>query len=90
VVRHPKQNTRAEDICNELVSLGFCVITVKPMTTTLGSSPEEFKITNLPLFLVTFPRTAKSQEIFYLPNLCHIAIRVEANRAQSALTQCHN
>jgi hypothetical protein len=36
------------------------------------------------------PRTAKFQEIFRLPSLCHIAIRVEAYRAQSGLAQCQN
>jgi hypothetical protein len=41
------------------------------------------------LFLITLPRTAKSQEIFKLQYFCHISIRVEAYRAQSGLTQCH-
>jgi hypothetical protein len=89
VIRHLPINTLAEDICDGLVSLGFDVLSVKKMTTTCRSPPEEPKILNLPLFLVTLPRTAKSQKIFQLPNLCHIAIKVEAYRAQSALTQCH-
>jgi hypothetical protein len=42
------------------------------------------------LFLITLPRTAKSQDIFKLPSLCHISIKVEAYRAQTGLTQCHN
>jgi hypothetical protein len=42
------------------------------------------------LILITLPRTAKSQEIFRLTALCHIAIRVEAYRAQNCLMQCHN
>jgi hypothetical protein len=42
------------------------------------------------LFLITLPRTAKSQEIFHLTSLCHISIRVEAYRAQTGLNQCHN
>jgi hypothetical protein len=41
------------------------------------------------LFLITLPRTAKSQ-ILKLQYLCHISIRVEAYRVQSGLTQCHN
>jgi hypothetical protein len=90
VIRHLPINTPAEDISDGLVSLGFDVVSVKQMTTTRRSSPEDPKISNLPLFLITLPRTAKSQEIFRLPNLCHIAIRVEAYRAQSSLTQCHN
>jgi hypothetical protein len=43
-----------------------------------------------PLFLITLPRTAKSQEIFKLPSLCHIAINVEAYKTQNSLTQCYN
>jgi hypothetical protein len=86
VIRHQPQNTPAEDICDGLVSLGFDVVSVKLMTTTLWSAPEESKTINLPRFLVTLRRTAKSQEIFHLPSLCHIAMRVEAYRSQSALT----
>jgi hypothetical protein len=60
------------------------------MTTTRQSPLEKSKTINFTLFLVTLPETAKSQDIFHLPSLCHIAIRVEAYRFQSALTQCHN
>jgi hypothetical protein len=42
------------------------------------------------LFLITLPRTAKSKDIFKLPSLCHISIKVEVYRAQTGLTQCHN
>jgi hypothetical protein len=42
------------------------------------------------LFLITLPRTAKSQDIFNLPSLCHISIKVEAYKTQNGLTQCHN
>jgi hypothetical protein len=90
VIRHLPINTPAEDISDGLVSLGFDVVSVKQMTTTRRSSTEDPNISNQPLFLITLPRTAKSQETFRLPNLCHIAIRVEAYRAQSSLTQCHN
>jgi hypothetical protein len=90
VILHLPHNTPANDICDRLVSLGFDVISVKQMTTTRRSPHEEPKTLNLPLFLVTLPRTAKSQEIFQLQSLCHIAIKVEVHRAQNALTQCHN
>jgi hypothetical protein len=89
VIRHLPLNTPAEDISDGLVELGFDVVSVKQMTTTRRSSPEDPKIINLHLFLVTLPKTAESQEIF-LPSLCHIAIKVEAYRAQNGLTQCHN
>jgi hypothetical protein len=81
-IRHLPINTPAEDICDALVTLGFDVVSVKQMTTTRRSPPEVSKTINLPLFLVTLPRTAKSQEIFHLPSLCHVAIKVEAYRAQ--------
>jgi hypothetical protein len=38
------------------------------------------------LFLITLPITTKSQEIFKLTGLCHIAIKVEAYKAQTGLT----
>jgi hypothetical protein len=90
VIRHLPLNTPVEDISNGLVDLGYDVISVKQMTTTRWQTPEHQKITNLQLFLVTLPKTAKSQEVFRLPSLCHITIRVEAYRAQNGLTQCHN
>jgi hypothetical protein len=89
VICNLAQTTPAGDISDGLVSLGFDVLSVKQMTATRRSSPEESKVI-LPLFLVTLPRMAKSQEIFCLPSPCHIAIRVETYRAPNALTQCHN
>jgi hypothetical protein len=75
VIRHLPLNNPAEDISD-----GFDVVSIKQMTATGRSPPEESKTINLPLFLVTLPRTAKSQEMFRLSSLCHIAIRVEAYR----------
>jgi hypothetical protein len=86
VIRHLPYTTPAEDISEGLVSLGFDVNSVKQMTSTRRSPPEESKVINLPLFLVTLPRTAKSQEIFRLPNLCHIPIRVETYSTQNSYT----
>jgi hypothetical protein len=45
---------------------------------------------NLPLFLVTLPRSDKSQEIFQLTSLSHIIVKVEAYRPETGLTQCYN
>jgi hypothetical protein len=59
VVRHLPLDTPTENIFDELVSLGFDVVRVKQMITTLRSPPEIPKTVNLPLFLVTLPRTAK-------------------------------
>jgi hypothetical protein len=87
VLRHLPLNTPAEDISDGLINLGFDVVSVKQGTTR--RSPSE-GTRYLPLFLITLPRTAKSQEIFKLNNRCRISIKVEAYRAQSGLTQCHN
>jgi hypothetical protein len=90
VIRHLPSDTPAQDISDGLVDLGFDIISVRQMSagrrsTSGGTAPQ-----NLPLFLITLPRTKKSQEIFRLTGLCHIAIRVEAYRGQSGLTQCYN
>jgi hypothetical protein len=72
------------------VDLGFDIISVKQLSTSRRSLSEGALPQNLPLLFITVPRTEKSQEIFRLTALCHIAIRVEAYWAQSGLTQCHN
>jgi hypothetical protein len=59
VISHLPQNTPAEDISDALVSLGFDVISVKQMTATRRSFPEGSNTINLPLFLITLPRTTK-------------------------------
>jgi hypothetical protein len=84
VIRHLPHNTPAEDIYDGLVSHGFDVISVKQITATHQSPTEGSKTINLPLFLITLPRKAKSQEIFRLPSLCHNAIKV------GAYTRCGN
>jgi hypothetical protein len=89
VIRHLPINTPAEDISDGLVEVGFDVITVRQMTTTRGLTTGQSTV-NLPLFLITLPRTPKSQEIFKLTSLCYIAVKVEAYKAQTGLTQCYN
>jgi hypothetical protein len=68
------------------VELGFDAISVKQMTTTRRSPPQDPKKSNLPLFLITLPRTEKSQDIFKLTGLCHKSIKVEAYKNQNGLT----
>jgi hypothetical protein len=70
------------------VSLGFDVISVKQMTATHRTPPDGTSTVNLPLFLITLPRTVKSQELFRLTSLCHITIKIEAYKAQNGFTQC--
>jgi hypothetical protein len=90
VIRHLPSNTPAQDVSDGLTDLGFDIISVKQMSGTRRSTSEGSVPRNLPLFLITLPRTEKSKEIFHLKALCYIVIRVEAYRAQSDLTQCHN
>jgi hypothetical protein len=78
VIRHLPQDTPAEVISDGLMSLGFDVISVRQTTATRRTLPEGSHIVNLPLFLITLPRTAKSQDLYKLTKLCHTAIRVEA------------
>jgi hypothetical protein len=90
VIRHLPHNTPFGDISDRFVNTGFDVISVKQMTTTRRSATEEPTTINLPLFLTTLHRTPKSQDIFQLRSLCHIAIKVEEYTAQTGLTQCYN
>jgi hypothetical protein len=64
LIRHLPHNTHAEDISDGLVSLGFDIISVKQMIATHRSPSDGSTTINLPLFLITLPRTTKSQEIF--------------------------
>jgi hypothetical protein len=70
------------------VGLGFEVISVKQMSTA-RRSPEGTTSINLPLFLLSLPRTTKSHNLVKLSNLCHIYIKVEAYKEHTALTQCY-
>jgi hypothetical protein len=92
VIHYLPSNTPAEDIAKALLDLGFDVIIVKQMRTTRRSTPEQPTPLQrpLPLLLITLSRTPKSQEIFKITNLCHIAIKVEAYRSRNSLTQCFN
>jgi hypothetical protein len=89
VIRHLPVNTPAEDIAEGLVDLGFDVISVKQVSTARWS-PEGIANITLPLLIVTLPRTAKTQDLFKLSNLCHISIKVESYKSQNTLTQCYN
>jgi hypothetical protein len=85
VIRHLSLSAPAEDISAGLVNLGFDVISVKLTSTTRQSPTEGTTTVNIPLFLITLPRT--SREVIKLTNLRHTVIRVEAYKAQPGLTQ---
>jgi hypothetical protein len=63
LVCHLPISTPAENISDGLVSLGFDIISIRQVSTTHGS-PEGTATKDLPLFLITLPRTATSHEIF--------------------------
>jgi hypothetical protein len=73
-------STLAEDISHGLVNLGFNVISIRQISAIHHLQKEQ------PLFLITLPRTSKSYEILKLMSLCHIAVRLEAYKAQTSLT----
>jgi hypothetical protein len=60
VIRHLPTNTTAQDISDGLVDQGYDIISVKQMSTNRQSPSEGALLKNLPLFLITLPRTAKS------------------------------
>jgi hypothetical protein len=84
VIRHLPVTTPAEDIAEGVVDLSFDVMSVKQIATARRSSEGTTHIT-LPLFLVTLPRTTKSQDLFKLSYLRHISIKVESYKFQNAL-----
>jgi hypothetical protein len=90
IIHHLPVNTPVEDTSDELMGLGFNIFSVKQISSIRRSPSEGTPTKNLPLFLTTLSRAAKSLEIFRLTALCHVAIKVEACRVQNGLTQCHN
>jgi hypothetical protein len=62
VIRHLPADTPAEDISNALMELGFDIISVKQMTSRKTIRDGGTRVTNLPLFLVTLPRTENSKK----------------------------
>jgi hypothetical protein len=88
VIRHLPGNTPAAEIYEGLVELGFDIVSVKQMSTTRRS--QDLTSRNLPLFLITLPRSDKSLKIFKLTSLSYIKIKVETYKSQATLKQCHN
>jgi hypothetical protein len=69
VIRHFPANMPAEELYQALLELGFDAIIVKQMTTSHRLPSEDPAEGDLPLFLITLPRTKKSQDIFKLTHL---------------------
>jgi hypothetical protein len=83
VIRHLPGDTLAEDISNELVALGFSVVSFRQMKANRQLLQGGTQIVNL-------PRSEEPKEMFKLNNLSNIIMKVEACRAQTGLTQCYN
>jgi hypothetical protein len=90
MVRQLPVSSLAEDALNGFVNFGFEIVSVQQISTTRQLPAEEKTRVSTPLFLITLPRTSKSREIFKLTSLCHIAIKIEAYKAQTGLAQCNN
>jgi hypothetical protein len=90
VVGHLPGDNPAKDISNELMALGFGVVSVRQMTASRPQPQGGTQIVDLPLFLVTPTRNEKSAEIFKLTSLRDMVIKVEAYGAQNGLMQCYN
>jgi hypothetical protein len=88
VIQHLPIETHVEDIYNGLTELGFSIISAWKLTANRRFCEGDTK--NLPIFLVTYQKKAKSTETFKLRSLCHVIIKVEAYKARNGLTQCFN
>jgi hypothetical protein len=88
VIFHLPGDTPAKDISDELVALGFSVISVRQMTVTRPEAEGSLQTHNIPLFLVTLALNEKAAEIFKLTNIGHIIMRGEAYKSQDGMTQC--
>jgi hypothetical protein len=88
--RNLPTGTSAEDNSHRLVKLSFDMLNGRQLTSKRAQTEGRTQTTNIPLFLVTLKRSPKSQETFKLTTLCHIAMKIEAYRAQNGLTQCYN
>jgi hypothetical protein len=80
VIRQLPEDTPAEDISNELVALGYSVISVRQMTATRPQLQGGLQTFNTPLHLGTLTRNENTMGIFKLTNVGHIIIRCEVYR----------
>jgi hypothetical protein len=85
-IRHLPGDTPAKDISDELLALGFSVISVRQITVTRPKAEGGPQTHNILLFLVTLACNEKATEIFTLTNLGHIIVRVEAYKSQGRMT----
>lgn len=60
------------------------------MHTTRPLNDEGTNTANLFLFIIILTSASKSQKIFKLTSLCHIAIRIEDFKAQTFLKHCYS
>lgn len=84
VIRSLPRDTPLDDITNYLIENGFNVNNITQMT-----KRREGEIVKLPLFLVTLPHTQESKQIYNLPDILRLRVRIESYRGRRGPTQCH-
>jgi hypothetical protein len=89
VIRQLPGDTPAEDKSNELMTMGFSVISVRQMKVTRPQPKGSHHTFSIPLFLVTLIRNGKALEIFKISIFGHVVIKAEAYRVQAGLMQCY-
>jgi len=72
----------ADDKTNQLVALGYSLISVRQMTATRLHSQRENQTFDIPLLLMTLTRNDKPIEIFKLISIGRVVIKVVAYRAR--------
>lgn len=84
VIKSLPKDTNVVDIQKALEMEGYIALNVVQLTKRLDGN----KI-DLPLFMVTLPRTEQSRGIYNLPYLFNLKINVESYRGRQGPTQCH-
>lgn len=84
VIRGLPADTEVVEIQDELHREGFLATQISQMTRRRNGER-----TNLPLFLVTLPRTDSSRAIYSTQYLLNLKIRIESYKGRKGPTQCY-
>lgn len=71
-----------ESVREDLTHKGYKVLSINRMKSERGRIP-------MPLLMVTLERSEMAKNIFYLPDIKKIIVRVEVPRVRSTTTQCY-
>ncbi|GBM54990.1 Nucleic-acid-binding protein from transposon X-element [Araneus ventricosus] len=83
VIRSLPSDYPSQDILDTLKSFQFKPTQCHPLKHRKTN-------TNMPLFLVTLPKSADSKEIFQLTNIDHFRVKVEPLKRKTTSAQCYN